>query len=99
MIKQSNWITSNGGPLICMEQKLEASWGGTNFLSVPVPDLRSDYDRICQSFEYIRALPLVAGQALALGELKLETMFWQSSAAIPFVVQVFGSEEYFDSIQ
>ena len=76
--------------------KLEASWGGTNFLSVPVPGLRSDYDRICQSFEYIRVLPLVAGQALAPGELKLETMFWQSSAAIPFVVQVFGSEEDFD---
>ena len=92
----SKWIMSNGGPLICMEQKLEGSWGGTEALSIPTPGLRSDYDRICQTFEYIYTLPVAGGQALALGELTLDTTFWRSRTATLFLVQVATCEEDFD---
>ena len=92
----SQWIVSDGGPLICVEQTLAALWGGISALTVPIEDLTSDYDRICQKFCFLFTVSLSRGQALALGEAKLDTAFWRSQTGELFIVQISTCEEHVD---
>ena len=70
-----DWIMSEGGPLICLETKLERSWGGIDMLTKESCGARTDYERACQITDYAGTIPLSVGCAFILTG-PLDTAFW-----------------------
>ena len=88
-----NWIMSDGGPLICIEAPLVASWGGGDRLSVKHSGAATDYDRACEgSSEALTCGPLERGAALFL-QGPHDTSFWRrSSDGKVFIVRIEACE-------
>lgn len=60
------WIESDGGPIIIMEKRLCAKWGGIDESSDR--SFSSDYERACSLPDYTGILTISGGQALVLGD-------------------------------
>ncbi|MFF5447236.1 Imm21 family immunity protein [Streptomyces sp. NPDC012888] len=59
------WITSGGGPLIAVPERVLTSWRGCDFESATGDD---DYGRACEVEGYLGVIPVGPEQALVLGE-------------------------------
>ena len=86
-----DWIVSGGGPLICLEKRLENSWGGADALTVEAMNAKSDYDRACQPRDYVNIVPVKEGFALILGDMPLDSSIWTTNIGTLTIVRVFYS--------
>lgn len=71
-----DWIQSNGGPLVCLSRKTQASWGGAEFLTatdVSNTRFRNDYERACDVDVYLDRISLATGEGIILGDEPLMT--------------------------
>ena len=82
-----SWIMSGGGPLIGLEARFAASWGGVSRLTVLKAGAANDYERPSEKLGFLSSVPLQVGWALVFGEGPLDTAFWRSSNGTLFVVR------------
>jgi hypothetical protein len=69
------WIRSEGGPLILLEERLRPSWNGV----LPVEGVvNSDYQRACGVADYVGLIPVGSGVGIVLGEEPIPAT-WVSS--------------------
>jgi hypothetical protein len=93
----TDWLSSFGGPLICIERKLVASWRGIDGLSVSCDGAENDYDRAGLVWStYTSLVPLEAGgSALVLGGMPMDTIV-RSINGKTLMLRVLASEADFD---
>lgn len=72
-----NWIESSGGPLILIEKRYLGEWRGIAGSSDD--DYVSDYDRACNTNDYITVIKIPSGQAAILGDEPNRTSFISES--------------------
>lgn len=87
-----NWITSLGGPFLCVDRELLPSWRGIDGLSVPSATVASDYERTDHPLLYGAPVELVAGWGIALGQGPHDTTFYRSSAGSLYVMRVIACD-------
>lgn len=68
-----DWIYSEGGPLVCGGVAAVAAWQGANGSSVGMAD--TDYERACDTVDYLSMLPSGAGVILVLGDEPMQSSF------------------------
>ncbi len=89
------WITSDGGPLICLGHSAIDSWKGIDGLGEPrlvAEGYRNDYERACGIRDYLGLIPVSGSFGIVLGEAPLDTTIMTSSNGAPLIVRVFYSE-------
>ena len=92
----TNWVSSTGGPLICIEKKLAESWRGIRGLLLPCPGAENDYERACASSTFTMILPLQGGrEALILGDAPMDTIV-RVEGPRAFLLRAFASDEDYD---
>lgn len=76
-----DWVETNGGPLICLERRSLAVWGGIDRLTIPAAGAETDYDRAgtVSYMAYTGVVPLKQGEALILGDAPLSTTIFLST--------------------
>lgn len=98
------WIMSAGGPLICLEQHLEPSWGGIDKLTIPCSGARTDYDRACEPYrtrppyDYLNIVPVHGGEALLFGDVALDTALCKARSGALMVVRLIYACADFDDM-
>ena len=90
-----DWIMSEGGPLLLVEEALAHSWRGVFGLSVPATGMANDYDRACRDDAVICPVVVDGGTAFSLNSGgPLDSAFWQSPQGSTHLVQlVFGDHD------
>ncbi len=92
----TNWVSSTGGPLICVEKKLAESWRGVRGLSLFCPNAENDYERACASSTFTMILPLQGGRdALILGDAPMDTIV-RVDGPKAFLLRAMACDENFD---
>ncbi len=89
------WITSDGGPLICIGQSTVNSWRGIDGLGQYGSKLgayRNDYERACAIRDYVGIIPVSERFGIVLGDMPLETTVMMSPERSPLIVRAFYSE-------
>lgn len=80
-----NWVSSDGGPLIVMEQKYLANWEGcdepSNGRVVEASfrwglEVATDYDRACDIEDYLGLIDVGEGKAIVLGGDEMPTTWF-----------------------
>jgi hypothetical protein len=79
----SKWISSAGGPLVCMEQTLAFHWKGED------QSKYSDYRCACNISDYLGVLPVHKGFSLVLGDMPLETAIYLEKHCMQMIIRVF----------
>lgn len=92
----SDWIISEGGPLIVIDEALKKNWGGIFKLTLPDPSARSDYDRACSLTSQLEKIDVVGGSSLIIGDIPMNTCFWSSDPDNLCIVQICYSTPSFD---
>lgn len=85
--RQTQWVQSNGGPLLLLARSLLPEWGGSLRGTTGMDaEFRwrgegpaTDYDRACDIKDYTGLIPVGSGHALVLGDEPLMTCWWPSS--------------------
>lgn len=72
------WVTSEGGPLICIERQKEFLWGGVDALTVPCGTAKNDYER--PGDDYTEVVALKEGSALILGGGPPMATVWRATS-------------------
>ncbi|NQU24810.1 MAG: hypothetical protein HQ567_26300 [Candidatus Nealsonbacteria bacterium] len=75
------WISSEGGPLLLLDERSLDRWGGVVDEITGTPNNESwspggkctDYDRACRINEYLGRIPVGDAEALVLGDLPMQT--------------------------
>ena len=66
------WVSSNGGPLLCLPVAHLAKWQGTEAAAAQDPSdadaPTSDYERACAVADYTGVIPVGSGEGLVLGD-------------------------------
>lgn len=92
----TDWIVSNGGPLLLLEEGLLREWHGTDVGGAEWSGKRmSDYERACAKGE-LGVVPVGLGQGLVVGGEVLETA-WVADASANggvFVRWVFANSDH-----
>lgn len=91
-----HWITSGGGPLICLGQSVLGIWKGTDGLGEPEykrQGFRSDYERACEVKDYLGIIPVMSSYGIVLGEMPLDTSIVISKEGLPLIVRAFYCEK------
>lgn len=86
--RQTQWVQSNGGPLLFLPRSLLPEWGGalrgTEGMDAEFrwrgEGPATDYDRACDIEDYTGLIPVGSGHALVLGDEPLVTCWWPYSA-------------------
>lgn len=94
-----DWITSGGGPLICLSRSIIRSWMGVDGLGDPKyheKGFRSDYERACGIKDYVGVIPVLASTGIVLGDMPLDTTVLRSPDGLPLIARVFYSEPLMD---
>lgn len=82
--RQTQWVQSNGGPLLLLARSLLPEWGGS-LRGTKGMDAKfrwtgegpaTDYDRACDIKDYTGLIPVGCGHALVLGDEPLLTCWW-----------------------
>lgn len=81
------WLNSTGGPLIFAETAIAKHWRGISGNSSWVSAGTTDYDRACQTSEYLEVLNCDGGEVLVLGDEPLQSTVLQGPNAQPFIVR------------
>jgi hypothetical protein len=76
-----DWVNSGGGPLICAEEHVATQWLGVQGRSAGSDSVhRNDYERACDTQEYLEAVLLNMGSALVLGDEPLQSAFFTTKS-------------------
>jgi hypothetical protein len=86
----TNWVESNGGPLLLLSSDLLSSWSGARPRIISESDVDweydihsdCDYNRACKIDDYLGLLQVGSGKGLVLGDEPLSTTWWPSSNLI-----------------
>lgn len=93
------WISSDGGPLICLGRSTVESWKGGDGLGeqdLEVTGYGNDYERACAIDGYLGVIPVSRSIGIVLGDMPLETTAITSPEGLPLIVRVFYSEPSVD---
>ena len=80
----SEWIQSNGGPLLLLPTELLGDWGGA---------ATSDYERACKIYDEIAGLGVGNGTGLVLGDEPHQTSWASESDGGLLVRWVYADDE------
>ncbi|KAA3654431.1 MAG: hypothetical protein DWQ11_04535 [Proteobacteria bacterium] len=75
-----DWINSAGGPLVCASYVTAEAWQGVAGSSIG--DVRSDYDRACEQFDYVGVVRCDSSEVLILGDEPMQSAFFLSSEKV-----------------
>lgn len=74
------WIASGGGPLVCCEASVAATWAGSRGSSTG--SLLSDYQRACQVDGFVGVVATADSHALVFGDEPLQSTFVMTSTGM-----------------
>jgi hypothetical protein len=87
------WIESNGGPLVVVDEEHLGQWLGTDGNSAGGSDGESDYDRACRVDDYVAVIPTGRTKALVLGDEPHRTTWVKRPNGGLFVRWVYSDSE------
>ncbi len=74
MTKFTNWIQSDGGPLICILASAAHSWLGIDGIGPDGSENgETDYDRACSMSDYLDLIQVSGSVAIILGDAPMAT--------------------------
>lgn len=83
-VSLSQWIQSDGGPLVLMEKGSLNLWGGS--LGTDNSSAITDYDKACLINDYLGQLEVGSYSALVLNDEPLRTAYWKiNSEKVVFI--------------
>ena len=93
----SNWIMSEGGPLVVLDRSLKVGWGGIFRLTMPDLEASNDYDRACRVRSYLALIPVEGGISFVIGDIPMDSCFWYSGSNDFAIAQVCFCAADFDA--
>jgi Immunity protein 21 len=89
-------VQSEGGPLICVENRLSHQWRGIAGLSIKpessLAGISTDYDRAGLQKRFLEVLALMHGAALILGDMPLITGVWRNPLNQMIIWRIYFAE-------
>lgn len=89
-----DWVSSGGGPLICLDRSIIHAWKGVDGLGdlrYRDQGFRTDYERACAIKDYLGAISVLGSTGLVLGDMPLETTVLSIDGA-PLIARVLYSQ-------
>lgn len=80
---KGDWISSDGGPLICATPSALSEWRGVSGSSSG--SARTDYERACDESEYLGVIPCGSHKVLVLGDEPLQSTFARTADGVVIV--------------
>lgn len=82
------WVNSTGGPLVLAETAIAQHWQGTSGKSGSFSDsMMTDYERACQTNEYLQTISCADGEVLLLGDEPMQTAISEGAGGVPLVIR------------
>lgn len=89
------WITSGGGPLICLGHSTIKFWRGVDGIGehkYGEEGFQNDYERACNIQDYLGIIPVQESIGIVLGDMPLDTMIFRRPQELPLIGRVVYSE-------
>lgn len=80
------WVNSTGGPLVLAEAEVAQHWQGVSGISSSDRAM-TDYERACQTNEYLQTIHCADGEALILGDEPLQSAISEGADGEPLIIR------------